>query len=112
MTALPSAPSRITEDQRKWLQAGLTQPGGKLPNFDALGARVADNVIDTCLQNGWAEQWMYNPLKPDWKVCRLTDAGRAAMNKDQIIRVDFSRWQRDDSVSFEEPLGAMKATAI
>ena len=81
MTALPSAPSRITEDQRKWLQAGLTQPGGKLPNFDALGARVADNVIDTCLQNGWAEQWMYNPLKPDWKVCRLTDAGRAYLDE-------------------------------
>lgn len=107
MNALSPTVSRISEDQRKWLQLGLTQPGGKLPNSDAQGERISDDVIDACLQAGLVEQWMYNPLKPNWKVCRLTDAGRAVLSKDQIIRVDFSRWQRDDSANFEEaPLTA------
>jgi hypothetical protein len=28
---------------------------------------------------GWAEPWFSNPIKPDWLVCRLTEAGRAAV---------------------------------
>jgi hypothetical protein len=31
------------------------------------------------MDQGWAEPWFANPLKPDWLVCRLTAAGRAVV---------------------------------
>jgi hypothetical protein len=34
-------------------------------------------TIRACIEQGWAERWFANPLKPDWLVCRLTDPGRA-----------------------------------
>lgn len=71
---------RPTKAQRTWLQAGLDQPGGKLPLFDARGQRVNERTIRSCLQQGWAEPWFYNPIKPDWMVCKLTDAGRSAVS--------------------------------
>jgi hypothetical protein len=89
--------SRPTEDQRKWLELGIEQPGGKLPSPDAKGTRIEESILDACLKAGWVEQWMYNPLKPDWKVCRLTESGRAALSRDAVIRVDFTKWQRDSS---------------
>jgi hypothetical protein len=68
--------------QRAWLIRGLDQPGGKLPLFDVKGGEMRRRIVDACLTAGWAERWFDNPLKPDWLVCRLTDAGRAALATD------------------------------
>ncbi|MFD1624518.1 hypothetical protein [Azospirillum griseum] len=65
--------------QAAWLRRGLDQPGGKLPLFDERGQRLKKATVDACLKAGWAERWFHNPLKPDWLVCRLTDAGRDAL---------------------------------
>lgn len=59
-----------------YLRRGLTQPGGKLPLFDLDGQAMAPEVVQACLDRGWAEPWFNNPLKPDWLVCKLTDVGR------------------------------------
>lgn len=65
--------------QAAWLARGLGQAGGKLPLFDQDGRRVPEATIRACLAAGWAEPWFSNPIKPDWLVCRLTPAGRAAV---------------------------------
>lgn len=59
-----------------YLRRGLTQPGGKLPLFDLDGQAIAAGIVRRCIAKGWAEPWFANPLKPDWLVCKLTDAGR------------------------------------
>jgi hypothetical protein len=59
-----------------YLRRGLSQPGGKLPLFDLDGQDVDGAVVRRCLKRGWAEPWFNNPLKPDWLVCKLTEAGR------------------------------------
>jgi hypothetical protein len=59
-----------------YLRRGLAQPGGKLPLFDLDGQAIAREVVRNCLKRGWAEPWFANPLKPDWLVCKLTEAGR------------------------------------
>lgn len=74
---LPPSPGAPTEVQKAWLARGLSQPGGKLPLFDDAGRRIDARTIRACIDQGWAEPWFANPLKPDWLVCRLTDAGRA-----------------------------------
>ena len=71
----PSAP------QRRWLERGLRQPGGKLPLFDENGRHIGERTMRSCIDRGWAEPWFRNPLKPDWTVCRLTAAGRAALGE-------------------------------
>ncbi|MEM6491374.1 MAG: hypothetical protein AAF684_05650 [Pseudomonadota bacterium] len=63
-----------------WLRRGLAEPGGKLPLFDREGQRVEEGVIRRCLDEGWAEPWFANPIKPDWLVCKLTEAGREAVS--------------------------------
>jgi len=68
-----TAPSQA---QRAWLRRGLDQPGGKLPLFDEEGQQVCERTVRSCIEKGWAEPWFSNPLKPDWIVCKLTDAGR------------------------------------
>ncbi len=68
-----------TDTQMAWLRRGLEQPGGKLPLFDERGQRMKKPTVDACLKAGWAERWFDNPLKPDWLVCRLTEAGRDAV---------------------------------
>jgi hypothetical protein len=68
------APSPV---QRAWLRRGLDEPGGKLPLFDEWGQQVDPRTIQACVEQGWAEPWFNNPIKPDWLVCRLTAAGRA-----------------------------------
>jgi hypothetical protein len=73
---LPPAPGQPTDVQRAWLARGLDQPGGKLPLFDDAGQRVDTRTIRACIDQGWAEPWFANPLKPDWLVCRLTQTGR------------------------------------
>ncbi len=67
---------RPTQVQLTWLQRGLGQPGGKLPLFDAYGQRVHERTVRSCIDQGWAEPWFENPIKPDWTVCKLTTAGR------------------------------------
>lgn len=70
-----------THAQRRWLERGLRQPGGKLPLFDEEGREVPKRTIEACLAAGWAEPWIANPIKPDWLVCRLTPAGREAIGR-------------------------------
>ncbi|WP_201154017.1 hypothetical protein [Rhodothalassium salexigens] len=74
----PDAP-RPTRAQRHYLSQGLDQPGGKLPLFDTAGQAVAPALIRACIGRGWAAPWFANPIKPDWLVCRLTEAGRLAL---------------------------------
>ncbi len=64
-----------TPAQRRYLIRGLDQAGGKLPLFDLNGKEIGRRTIDSCIANGWAEQWFKNPIKPDWLVCRLTARG-------------------------------------
>lgn len=70
---------RPTEPQRRYLERGLSQPGGKLPLFYADGREVPKRTIQVCLANGWAEPWIRNPIKPEWLVCRLTERGRTVL---------------------------------
>ncbi|MDZ4734986.1 MAG: hypothetical protein SGJ07_01435 [Rhodospirillaceae bacterium] len=44
--------------------------------FDEWGQRVSERTVRACIDQGWAEPWFTNPLKPDWLVCKLTQAGR------------------------------------
>jgi hypothetical protein len=74
-----AAPLRPTEPQRRYLERGLSQPGGKLPLFYADGREVPVRTIQACVAHGWAEPWFRNPIKPEWLVCRLTDRGRAVL---------------------------------
>lgn len=71
--------AKPTPAQQTWLRRGLEQPGGKLPLFDQYGQAVAPRTIRACIKAGLAEPWHANPIKPDWLVCRLTPAGRAAV---------------------------------
>jgi hypothetical protein len=73
---LDSAPTKPTASQRAWLARGLDQAGGKLPLFDVQGKQVSARTVKSCIDQGWAEPWFANPLKPDWLVCKLTEAGR------------------------------------
>lgn len=72
---------RPSKAQLAYLRRGLDQPGGKLPLFDAYGQRINDRTVQSCIDQGWAEPWFNNPLKPDWLVCKLTDAGREAAER-------------------------------
>jgi hypothetical protein len=70
---------RPSNPQRRYLERGLDQPGGKLPLFDRDGRQIPRKTIESCIANGWAEHWTPNPIKPDWLVCRLTAAGYRAL---------------------------------
>lgn len=65
-----------TPSQLKWLARGLTQAGGKLPLFDEDGQRISGRTVQSCIANAWAEPWFANPMMPDWRICKLTAAGR------------------------------------
>ena len=67
--------------QRAWLKRGLDQPGGKLPLFDTQGQQIDPRTIQASIEQGWAEPWFANPIKPGWLVCKLTPAGRAAVGE-------------------------------
>jgi len=73
---------RPTAVQLAWLRRGLEQPGGKLPLFDADGRRVGERTVRACIEQGWAEHWFENPVKPNWLICKLTAAGRAVAEQD------------------------------
>jgi hypothetical protein len=74
-----AASVRPTEAQRRYLERGLAEPGGKLPLFDRNGREVPRKTIESCVAHGWAESWALNPIKPDWLVCRLTPEGYRAL---------------------------------
>jgi hypothetical protein len=78
--AAKPVPGRMSSAQRAWLMRGLDQPGGKLPLFDIDGKRVNPRTIKSCIEQGWAEPWYANPMKPDWLVCKLTDTGLEALS--------------------------------
>lgn len=69
----------LSTGERAYLSMGLNQPGGKLPIFDETGQTIPTSIVKRCIQSGYAERWFANPMKPDWLVCRLTDAGRQAL---------------------------------
>ena len=77
--AVASSSGRPTAAQRRWLARGADQPGGKLPLFDGEGREVPHATIRACIDAGWAEPWFANPVRPDWLVCKLTEAGRRAI---------------------------------
>jgi hypothetical protein len=82
MTAKPrTAEGRPTAMQREWLKRGLKQAGGKLPLFDREGQLYPERTIKSCIERGWAEPWFNNPLKTDWLICKLTDAGRQIVSE-------------------------------
>jgi hypothetical protein len=76
-----AAPLRPTEPQRRYLERGLTQPGGKLPLFDRDGRGVASRTIEACVVHGWAEPWVHNPIRPQWQVCKLTAKGYEVLGR-------------------------------
>lgn len=73
--------ARPTPMQREWLKRGLKQAGGKLPLFDREGQLYPERTIQTCIEHGWAQPWFKNPIKPDWKVCKLTETGRKIVSE-------------------------------
>jgi hypothetical protein len=73
--------ARPTAAQRTWMRRGLDQPGGKLPLFDRHGRMYSPRTIQSCLAQGWVRPWATNPIKPDWLICKLTAAGRAAVTE-------------------------------
>lgn len=75
--------SKLTAPQKRWLQKGLDQPGGKLPLFDDKGKEIPARTIRACIDAGWAEPWFSNPIKPDWLVCKLTPAAIEALSASQ-----------------------------
>lgn len=77
--AFDSVLSRPSVAQKRYLSRGVGQAGGKLPLFDEDGRQIDRKTIESCLDRGWAEPWFRNPVKPDWRVCRLTAAGYAAI---------------------------------
>ncbi|MGP0093628.1 MAG: hypothetical protein ACLPKB_27350 [Xanthobacteraceae bacterium] len=76
-----TATVRPSEAQRRYLERGLTQPGGKLPLFDTDGREIPRKTIESCLAHGWATPWFDNPLKADWLVCKLTPDGYLALGQ-------------------------------
>jgi hypothetical protein len=78
---IPRGLARPSKAQMAYLRRGLAQPGGKLPLFDGEGQRISDRTVRSCIEQGWAEPWFNNPLKPDWLVCKLTDTGRALADR-------------------------------
>lgn len=82
MELVESKSGKPTASQRRWLRRGLDQAGGKLPLFDEYGRQVSERTVKSCIDKGWAEPWFANPLKPDWLVCKLTEAGRTAAAED------------------------------
>jgi hypothetical protein len=87
-------PSRV---QAAYLSRGLNQPGGKLPLFDRRGQRYKPHTVQSCIEQGWAEPWFDNPMKPDWLICKLTEAGRDALEAEReadngtVLVLDFAR---------------------
>ena len=48
--------------------------------FDRQGQAYNRRMIGSCIAQGRAEPWIENPIEADWLVCKLTEAGRAAVS--------------------------------
>ncbi len=70
----------LTDPQRAYLKLAKGQPGGKLPLFFPNGKRINPRTIRGCIKRGLCEPWCSNPVKPEWIVCRITEAGKEAIN--------------------------------
>jgi hypothetical protein len=79
-----------TQTQRHWLRRGIDQPGGKLPLFDEFGQHIDPRTIRACIEQGWAQPWYRNPLKPEWMVCKLTASGRAVAIRGSTLALVYS----------------------
>jgi hypothetical protein len=88
LTPNSSSGGAPSDAQRRYLARGLSQPGGKLPLFDAAGREVPRQTIEACIAHGWAEPWFRNPIKPDWLVCKLTPAGYRLFDRAQPVKAD------------------------
>ncbi|MCB1475885.1 MAG: hypothetical protein KDJ53_07570 [Rhodobiaceae bacterium] len=53
-----------------------------MPLFDNDGKAISRRTIISCIEAGWAERWLDNPVKPDWLVCRLTPEGYDAVGSE------------------------------
>ncbi len=82
---------RPTAAQLRYLRRGLAQPGHKLPLFDKAGQQIRIETVRSCIRRGWAEPWFNNPIKRDWLVCRLTDKGVAAAQRQPVRRKPVQR---------------------
>jgi hypothetical protein len=80
--AVEAPQERPSEAQRRYLERGLSEAGGKLPLFDRDGREVPHKTVKACIARGWAEPWFSNPIKPDWLVCKLTAAGYRVLGSD------------------------------
>jgi hypothetical protein len=74
--------ARPTEPQRRYLERGLAEPGGKLPLFDRDGRQIPRKTVEACLAHGWAQPWFDNPIKADWLVCKPTLVPRTRSSHD------------------------------
>lgn len=83
-TALAQTTARPSDAQRRYLERGLGEPGGKLPLFDREGQEIARKTIESCIAQGWAEPWLNNPIMPDWLVCKLTSAGYRVLGREPL----------------------------
>ena len=57
----PPTEVRSTEPQRRYLERGLAEPGGKLPRFDREGRQAPRKAIEACMAHDWVEPWTANP---------------------------------------------------
>ena len=73
---------KLSEAQKRYLERGLSQPGGKLPLFDSDGQAIPAQTVKSCIARGWCEPWFANPMKPEWLVCRLTVSGYHILGAD------------------------------
>ena len=71
--------AQLTRAEREYLSMGKRQRDGKLPLFDEDGQLIATSTVKSCVEKGLIERWFVNPIRPDWTVCRLTEAGREAL---------------------------------
>lgn len=75
-----------TEAQRRFLERGVSEPGGKLPLFDEYGQEIPKVTVRACVEHGWAEPWSQHPVHPDWVLYRLTEAGFRLLGLDPSRR--------------------------
>ena len=67
---------KVSVAEHSYLSMGLEHREGRLPLFDSHGQEVSTSVIRACEKKGLIEPWFANPMRPRWRVYRLTDDGR------------------------------------
>ena len=94
---------RPSAAQLRYLRRGLAQPGHKLPLFDKAGQQISIETVRSCVRRGWAEPWFNNPIKRDWLVCRLTESGVAAAQRQPVRRKPVQRRLAGQQPAQEQP---------